>query len=463
VRIFFLLLLFLCLFELTSCVFYRDIHGYAKPFIPAHLSPRTISENNPECHWWVRFQDPTLNKLIEIALLDSPTMQTAEARVRESEYMAKGAASLLWPSLDLSGYLQRQRFSKTGLVPPPFNGLTFNIGDLGLNFNYEFDFWGKNRETLRAAVSENEAYKADLKEAALVLSSSVANTYFQLLATHAEWKILTANLKDLQETNDIVVTRAAHGVDSDIPVKTAVTNLQSAKLKVLQYEQSEKLLQHQLAILLGKNPFATNIIAGKFLYREESVSLPKPLTANILAKRPDIHAALARMDAAAHRINVHKARFFPDINLTGLFSYQSIHIGQLFDTQNQNNAIAGAIDLPIFDAGLRRANLGKAYAEYDLAVDWYNKTLLNALREVADQNTNLQSLQSQILSERKALNAAKHNYQLLNSRYKHGIVDYVQVLEIKELVWQEEITLLNLQAKHLLATIAMLKALGGPS
>lgn len=456
----FVLLLF-CLFELTGCVYYGDIHGYSKPLIPAHLSPQNISETqNNTYHWWDRFHDPKLNELIHIALADSPNMQTAEARVRESEYISKGAASTLWPSIDLSGYVQRERFAETGLVPPPFNGKTFNIGELGLNFNYEFDFWGKNREAFVAALSETEAAKADLKEAALILESAVTSTYFQLLATRAEWEILKANFKDLQETNDIVVTRATHGVDSDIPVKTAVQNVESAKLQVLQYEQSEKILRHQLAILLGKNPFECDYDIGKFSYR--NVGLPKPITANILAKRPDIHAALARTSAAAHRINVNKARFFPDINLSGLLSFQSAELGKLFNSGNQNNAITGAIDLPIFDAGLRRANLGHAYAEYDIAVDTYNNTLLNALREVADQNTNLQSLQSQINSEREALNAARHNYQLLNSRYEHGIVDYVQVLEIRELVWQEEIILVNLEAKHLLATVAMLKALGGP-
>jgi NodT family efflux transporter outer membrane factor (OMF) lipoprotein len=460
VQAFFLLLLF-CLFELTGCVYYGDIHGYAKPLIPAHLSPKTISKTkNDTCCWWDRFHDPALNQLIEIALKDSPTMQTAEARLRKSESISKGTASFLWPTIDLSGYLEKERFSKTGIVPPPFNGKTFNIAELGLNFNYEFDFWGKNREALRATLSENEAFKADLKEAALVLSSSVANTYFELLATHATKEILKANLKDFQEINDIILTRATHGVDSDIPVKTAVGNLQAAELQVLQYEQSEKILRHQLAILLGKNPFETNIVIGKFSYHD--IPLPKPLTANILAQRPDIHAALARTQAASHRINVNKARFFPNINLTGLLSFQSIFPEKLFNSDNQNNAIGGAIDLPIFDAGLRRANLGEAYAEYDISVDSYNNTLLNALREVADQNTNLQSLQSQLMSERKALNAATHNYQLLKSRYAHGIVDYVQVLEIKELVWQEEITLVNLEAKHLLATVAMLKALGGP-
>ena len=131
-----------------------------------------------------------------------------------------------------------------------------------------------------------------------------------------------------------------------------------------------------------------------------------------------------------------KARFFPDINLGVLFSYQSIIVGQLFNPQNENNAVTGAFDLPIFDAGARRANLGVRYAEYDLAVNEYNKTILTALREVADQLSQIHTLNSQLAAQNTALTATRHNYKLYSSRYNHGIADYVQVLESRQLLIQ---------------------------
>src|SRR5882672_6044218 len=109
-------------------------------------------------------------------------MQIAEARVRQTMNLADYAEAPLWPEVDFSGYVQRQKFSEFGVVPPPFNGKTFNIGELGLNFNYELDFWGKNRELLAARISEEYAAAADATEARLIISSAVANTYFRLLS-----------------------------------------------------------------------------------------------------------------------------------------------------------------------------------------------------------------------------------------------------------------------------------------
>jgi outer membrane protein TolC len=185
------------------------------------------------------------------------------------------------------------------------------------------------------------------------------------------------------------------------------------------------------------------------------------LPAHLIASRPDIIAARARAEAAAHEINVAKTLFFPDINLNGLFSYQSVGLGHLFGPTSQTNGVTAAFDLPIFDAGARRANLGVKYAEYDIAVQSYNQTILTALRDVADQLSTIRTLKSQLKAQALALRSTRNNYKLFKSRYNHGIVTYTQVLEIRQLLLQQESTQRDLQARHLLAVVAMLKALGG--
>lgn len=388
-------------------------------------------------------------------------MQMAEARVRRAQHLAEGAESQLWPAINFSGYLQRQKFSEFGIIPPPFNGKTFTIGELGFNFNYEFDFWGKNRQLLAAKLNETCAAWADLAEARLILSSAVATTYFQLLGNIEAFKLAKANLDQATAISNIVLDRAKNGIESDIPVKTAISNTDTAALAVQQYRQQEKLFRHQLAVLLGKNAFAVDIETRKFAFHPYDIKLPALLPANLLARRPDIFAARSRVCAAANQINVAKARFFPNINLTALFSYQSVGLGHLFDVASQNNALTGAVDLPIFDAGARRANLGIQYAEYDVAVNEYNQTILIALREVADQVSNLHSLQAQLKTQRRVLDAIERNYKLFRFRYRHGIIDYVPVLELKESLLEQQAKQVTLQVNHLQAVVAMLTALGG--
>lgn len=459
-----LLHLLYCL-GLASCAYYGDIHGNSRQLDAASLSNSHIykktASTTANVGWWNKFKDPQLNQLISIALSDAPTIQIAEARVRQAQHLAEEASSAQWPSLDFNGYVQRQKFSEFGLVPPPFNGHTYNIGTLGLNFNYEFDFWGKNRQAVMAKVSEEYAAEAELAEARLVISAAVANTYFRLCSNIEQVKINNERWRLNKQILKIATKRAKQGIESEIPVKAIESNIQIVKLSLEQYKQAEGLSRHQLAVLLGKNPLATTVETQTFAFHHYDVTLPASLPARLLADRPDIDAAKLRVQAAASRINVVKARFFPDINLSALFSYQSVGLGHLFNAQSQDHAITGAIDLPIFDAGARRADLGVKYAEYDMAVNEYNQTILTALREVADQLSTLQMLGSQLTAQNTALNATQHNYKLYDSRYNHGIADYAQVLESKQSLIQQQSIQLDLQTRHLQAVVAMLKALGG--
>lgn len=458
------LLFTLCLFSLSGCVYYGDIHSHSTPLNADDLTAKTMQSppKTPAGNaWWIIFQDAQLNQLISAALENSPDMKVAETRVKRAEAITEGAVAPLWPSIDFSGYAQRQRFSAFGLAPPPFNGRIFNIGELGFNANYEFDLWGKNRQLLAATVSEQCAAKADLAEARLVIAAAVANTYFQLQNAIAARDIAMANLQVNDEISKIVSYRASHGVESDIPLKSALANAQSTRLAVEQYKQAEALSRNRLAVLIGKNPFAFDITTQPFDYHSHAVSLPSPLVANLLANRPDINAAKQRVEAATHQVNVSKARFFPNIDLMGLFSYQSVQFNHLFEPGSQNNAITGAVDLPIFDAGARRANLRVNYADYDLAVNYYNQTLLNALREVADLAATLKTTQSQLQAQQAALMATEHKYDLFKSRYRHGIIDYVQLLEIKSILLEYRSTQLSLETQHLQSIVSLIKALGG--
>jgi NodT family efflux transporter outer membrane factor (OMF) lipoprotein len=457
---------FFCLIKLTGCVNYTGIHGHSKLLDVSALST-TYVYRPPNAakfvysHWWSRFHDPYLHRLITIALSDSPNLQMAEARVRKAQYLAQGAGANLWPTVTASGEVYRARFSSFGLVPPPFNGHTFNIGDLNLNFNYEFDWWGRNRQILASKLSKTGAAEADLAEARLILSTLTASIYFQLHNNIAQLSIARRILQQHQEMLAIITSRSKRGIDSDIPVAQVSAETQSTKITVARLSQTQSLLYHQLAVLLGKNPFMTKISMSKFNYRAQRIALPRELPANLLAQRPDIIASRLRAEAAANMINVAKTRFFPNINLIGLLGYQGVGLNHVLQSSSRNTSYGAAIDLPIFDAGTRRANLAVKYAEYDLAVNAYNQTILMALREVADRLSSLHMLTAQQRAQNGALNATQKKYYLTNLRYQHGIADYTQVLYVKGLLLQRQAQQVELQTQHLQVIVAMIKALGG--
>lgn len=347
---------------------------------------------------------------------------------------------------------------------PPFNEIVFNkarIANLGLNFNYELDFWGKNRETFAGRLNEAFAANMDLAETRLVLSSTVASTYFELQNDIIQQQLAKENVRLLKELEDIVLDRAKQGIQSDIPLKTAISNTQAARLSIEDYKRMELQSRHQLAVLLGKNPFNTQINTEKFSYNKKQLALPEVISTNVLARRPDIAASRALTEAAAHQINVARAAFFPDINLSGILNLQSFYFTRFFHVALQTEGVKAALSLPIFDAGARRANLGTKYAEFELAVNQYNQTILNALQEVTNQMAALKTLGQQIQDQTKALDTTLSNYKLFRSSYTAGIIDYVQVLEIKQLLVQQRATLYGLQTRQKQAFVALLAALGG--
>ncbi len=453
---------------LTGCIHYAGMHATATPYQPQQLNqphhyavPHGASQRVAHDDWWSCFHDAQLNQLIETALENAPTIAIAKNRIQKSAELANQSEAALWPNIDLYAYRTRERFAKYGLVAPPFSNKTFNITDIGLNFNYEIDFWGKNREQLTARVSDSCATLADYAATRLILSTAVASHYFEWQRALKKQQLAQAILMQRERILKIVRDRLSHGIQSEIPVKTAQTDQEAARLALQQYTENAALIRHRLALLLGDNPLTTTIEVPRFNHKHPHITVPDDLPLALIGQRPDIAAARARAEAAAHRVKVAKARFYPSINLNLLFSYQSIFFNKLFNHESQNNAATGAIDLPIFDAGARRANLGVRYAEYDAAVNQYNQSILIALKEVADQLVLLKTVGQQLRTQGAAVAASQRNDALVRLRYQHGIIDYLPVLTMRETYLEQQMLLVDYQARQLLAQVAMIKALGG--
>ncbi|KTD63043.1 outer membrane efflux protein [Legionella santicrucis] len=452
----------------TGCSLFGEIQAKTKPIKTDNLSVEHIYKipKNKSIPYLKHFNDPQLNQLISVALVDAPNIHSAKARVERAQQLAKMAYSTLWPTMNLDGSLEKAYFPIHGTIPPDLRPLLTrinqaNIADIGFNFNYELDFWGKNRENLASKISESFAAQMDLAETRLVVSAAVATTYFELQNNITQQRLAKENVRLLKQLADIILDREKQGITSNIPVKTALANYQTAILSVENFKRAEMQSRHQLAVLMGKNPFSTQVDVTTFVYDQKQLTLPKIIPANILAQRPDIASARAITESAAHQINVAKTAFFPNINLKGLLSVQSVYFSKAFNIWFENDNASAAVDLPIFDAGARRANLGVSYTQYELAVNQYNQTILNSLQQVSDQLSTLKTLKTQIAAQNQAFNTTESNYKLFQARYTQGIIDYPQLIELKQLLIQQKATLQQLQTRQKQAFIALLTALGG--
>jgi NodT family efflux transporter outer membrane factor (OMF) lipoprotein len=453
-----------CLFWISGCISETGIHKQTIPLndhLLANDNSRSVNIVINNADWWLIFHDAQLNKLMIAALSASPSLQIAKSRIDEATHIADKVNSTLWPAIDGGGQIGRERLTANGIYPPPFGGNTYTETIVGLNFNYEFDFWGKNRQALAAAINEKQAMIADYAEARLILTAAITSQYFQLQYETALLKILQSILYQRQVVVNIIKIRTLHGIESDIPLTTAIVSKANALLAVTAVLKKIKLSQHQLAVLIGRDPLHTDISSLPFNYKNKLSLFPKVVHVNVLAQRPDVIASRWRIERAAHKVKVAKARFYPNINLMALLSLQSYNLSRALDLASRDTSMGVALDLPLFDAGKRRADLALQYDEYDMAREQYNQVILTALHDVADQISHLYFLDKQEMQQTTALQASERNYALTLSRYRHGIADYMHVVEIQSIYLQEQTQQLQLQHSRLQSLVAMIKAVGG--
>jgi NodT family efflux transporter outer membrane factor (OMF) lipoprotein len=451
--------------SLAGCASYSGIHGEAHTLAPQSLAfdQNPAGGEWPREDWWTTFGDAKLDALMRQALQSNPNLRAAQARVRAASALADAARSSLYPKLDLDASATRQRISRNDIYPPPFAGGWVNQGRIALNFDYEFDFWGKHRAELEAALGEARAVSADAAQARLVLASAVAQSYFQTQTDLAALAVARQTLAQRDSLLELNRVRANRGLEAAVTVRQSDQQIASSRVEVSAAEAAVQLDRHQLAALLGLGPDAPMEVEPALHAYGEALALPANLPADLLARRPDLAAQRWRLEAAASQIGAAKADFFPNVNLTAFagFGATSLHGLDLLGAGSGIAGVGPALHLPIFDAGRLRANLRGRYGEYDAATEQYNQTLVDALRQVADQVASVRAAQQQLADQEDALSAAEDAYRLTLDRYRAGLTSYLDVLVNEERLLAERLNRVRLQGRSLALAVGTIRALGG--
>ena len=418
----------------------------------AKLSPAAW----PAAAWWQRFGDPQLDRLIGEALAGSPGMGSARARIDRAAALASGTGAALAPQASASADVTRQHFSAHGIYPPPLAGSWRTQTQLAASFSYEFDLWGRNRAAYDAALGQVRAAEVDAYAVRLLLASSVARAYAQLARSFEQLDLAQAALAQRQTIFDLIGQRVAAGLDSQVELKQAEGSIPAARLRIAQLEEEIALGRNLLASLLGKGPDRGLAIAHPRM-QGAAPALPSVLPADLLGRRPDVVAQRWRVEAARRDIEAAKGQFYPNVNLSALVGVQSITFSKLL----ASGSGIPALRLPLFDGGRLRANLAAKDADYDLALEQYNQTLVEAMREVVDQLASLRSVDAQRIELDAALATAERGHQLALERQRAGIGSYLQVLAAEAPLLEQKILQANLRAHELELSINLIRALGG--
>lgn len=420
------------------------------------------SRDWPEDAWWTAYGDAQLNGLMAEALAGAPDLAAAQARVRKAEALTSAARSHQLPTLSANGSVQELKQSYNYGIPPQFVPHGYNeYGNLTLNFNWELDFWGKNRAAVAAAVSDARAAQADAAEARLMLSTNVAAAYADLARLYAERDVAERAMAVQGETSKLVQSRVANGLDTLGEQRQAEANPLQAKADLESIDEQIALTRNALAALAGAGPDRGLSLARPSAAALKPLGLPAELAANLVGRRPDVTAARWRAEAAAQRIHEARAAFFPDVNLAAFIGVQSLRLSKFLSPGSDIGSVGPAVSLPIFEGGSLRAGLRGAEADRDAAVASYDAAVTEAFRQVADVVASSRALSSQVADSRAALAASEDAYRIAKLRYQGGLSTYPAVLLAEQGVLQRRRIVADLDSRALALDVQLVRALGG--
>jgi NodT family efflux transporter outer membrane factor (OMF) lipoprotein len=409
----------------------------------------------PADRWWTAYGDPQLDTLIDEGLRNSPDMAAALARFRKAAGLAQQAGAPLLPSADVKGSASLTKQSYNNGFPKEFvpHGW-LDTGDLAASLGFDLDLWGKNRAALAAATSDEQAAQFDVQQARLALAAGIADAYADLSRLYEARDIQQATLKIRLSSQDLVARRQASVRQADATVATARAALAAA-------EEAIALRANQIAALVGAGPDRGLALARPKLANPVAAGLPAGVTTDLVARRPDIAAALARVDAAGSRIKVARADFFPAIRLDALIGYQALGLDQLIEKDSIYGKVGPAISLPIFHGGAIQGQYRSARATYDEAVADYDRTVLGAYREVADAVTSRARLAQRLSDARAARDASQQAYDIARLRYQGGLSSYIDVLNVEDRLLTARDAVAELEARAFALDVALIRSLGG--
>lgn len=450
-----LYILFIFLLLFSSC---KIGQKYKQPEmdIPQTFESRGMLEGNAaDTGWSTLYQDTVLQGLIAKSLEHNKDMLVAAARIKEMAANKRITFAGLFPEIkgELAG--QREYLNYGG------NNKSFDPElRANLSIGWELDIWGKLRWANEAGIAAYLQTIGAQQAMHLTVVAQVAQTYFELKALDRELEIVKKTLEARREGVRFAKLRYEGGLTSEIPYRQSLVELARTETMIPNLENEIKLKENDLFVLVGEFPVGTIPRGGEEIsYQQIPISLPVDLPSSLLKRRPDMIQAEQKLIEANARVGIAYTDMFPSLRLTGILGFENEELTDFLKSPTW--FISSGLTGPIFNMGKNKARHNAAKAAYEQEVYTYEKSVLEAFKEVNNTINTFNKMKEVHRSQEALYSSAKSYHELAKLQYVNGIVSYIDVLDAQRQLFDAEIALNNAILNELTSVVALYKALGG--
>jgi NodT family efflux transporter outer membrane factor (OMF) lipoprotein len=429
------------------------------PSTSAPDSQAATSQSLSETAWWRAWGDSRLDALVERALADHPSLQVAQARRLRASASADLERTTDQPQVGLNADVTRQHYTANGMVPPPVAGTDRTSADVRLAASWEFDFFGRHASALAAALGQERAAAADTAAARHWLAVEVVRNHVELARLLAQRRVAQRSLAQREDIVALVRQRVDAGLDTQVELQQSLASVPEVRGQIAALDEQISLARHRLASLSAQPIDALRDYAPEL--PAAAPPLPAQLNADLLGRRADLVAARWRVEAASQEVTLARQQFYPNLSLNAFAGLSALGLDKLIDTGSRTYGVGPALHLPIFQGDSLRARLRGRAAEYDAAVAAWNSALLDAVREAADAQTSLVSIDVQQQAQSAAHSHAQLAYTHAEQRDQLGLGGRLPVLAAETQLLAQQRAAIDLQARQLDARARLVRALGG--
>ena len=422
--------------------------------------PAQPNDQNLGGNWWEIFQDPQLNALEAQVNVSNQNLKAAEAQYTQARAILRYNRANYFPTLTTNPVATRNR-SSANRQPhsPTFNGVSYNDFQIPFELSYQVDVWGRVRHSVEFYREQAQASAADLATVNLSMHSQLALFYFQARMLDAEEHLLDSTVTQYEHALELIESRFAGGIASDVEVQQAETQLETTRAQAIDVAVARAQYEHAVAVLTGKPP-------ASFSLAPLPLTMPPPpipvgLPSELLERRPDIAASERLMASANAQIGIAKSAYYPLVNLAALGGFESGSPTTLLSGPSILWSAGPSALFTIFDVGRRRAASDQAIAAYDQAMANYRQTVLTGFQQVEDNVAALRILEHEAQVQDKAVAAAQKYVELATTRYNGGVTSYLEVTTAESAALSDELTAVNILGRRMVAAVTLVQALGG--